>query len=88
MYYNKAAEIQEAAQNEFDDAKYLALVADFEKSLKACIEPFEKAFEISQDNSVKVGVAEYLKNACFRFREEDEAFLEKYNKYNDFVAGN
>ena len=88
MFYDKAAEIQEAAQNEFDDAKYLALVADFEKSLKACIEPFEKAFEITADNSVKVGVAEYLKNACFRFRESDPDMLAKYNKYNDFVANN
>lgn len=86
MFYDKAADIQEAAQNEFDDAKYLALVADFEKSLKACIEPFEKAFELTQDDAVKVGIAEYLKNACFRFRETDEALLEKYNKYNDFVA--
>ncbi len=86
MFYDKAAEIQEAAQNEFDDAKYLALVADFEKSLKACVEPFEKAFELTKDDGVKLGIAEYLKNACFRFRDSDEAFLEKYNKYNDFVS--
>lgn len=88
MFYDKAAEIQEAAQNEYDDAKYLALVADFEKSLRACVAPFEKAFEITKDNAVKVGVAEYLKNACFRFRESDEEMLAKYNKYNDFVAAN
>lgn len=87
MYYNKAVEVQEAAQNEFDDAKYLALASEFENTLKACIVPFEKAFEISKDNSTKAGIAEYLKNACFRFREEAE-YGEKYEKYSAFVTEN
>lgn len=87
LYYNEAVRIQEEAQNEFDDAKYLALVEQFEKTLKSCVEPFEKAFEISADPTVKVSVAEYLKNACFRFREDAE-FGEKYEKFNSFVAEN
>lgn len=87
LYYNLAVEIQEEAQNEFDDNKYLALVEKFESTLKACIEPFEKAFEITKDDAVKVSVAEYLKNACFRFRDDAE-FGEKYEKYNNFVANN
>jgi len=87
LYYNQAVEIQEKAQNEFDDAKYMALVAEFEKTLKACIEPFEKAFELSADPNVKVSVAEYLKNACFRFRTE-EPYGTKYETYNNYVAQN
>jgi len=87
MFYNKAVEIQEAAQNEFDDNKYMALVAEFEQTLKACIEPFEKAFEITQDKDIRTSVAEYLKNACFRFRTEDASFQEKYDFYNNVING-
>ncbi len=87
LLYNQAVDIQDKAQNEFDDAKYAALVADFEKSLKGCIEPFEKAFEITKDNEVKVSIAEYLKNACYRFREESQEYADKYQKYYDVASG-
>ncbi len=80
-FYNKAAEIAEKASNEMDDAKYMALMGEFENALKSCIAPFEKAFEVSKDSEVKVGVSEYLKNACYRFRTEDASYQEKYDKY-------
>lgn len=85
LLYNKALNLQEAASQEMDDAKYMALVKDFETALKDCIEPFEKAFEVSKDQSIKVSIAEYLKNACFRFRADAE-YLAKYQKYNQVVA--
>ena len=81
MLYNHAADLQEQAQNEMDDAKYLKLAEAFEKSLKDCIAPFEKAYELSQDEEIKQGVAEYLRNACFRFRSDAE-YMAKYEKYN------
>ena len=80
-FYNKAAEIAEKASNEMDDAKYMALMGEFENALKSCIAPFEKAFEVSKDSEVKVGVSEDLKNACYRFRTEDASYQEKYDKY-------
>ena len=86
MLYNNAVKLQEEAQNEMDDAKYLVLAEAFEKSLKDSIEPFEKAFELTQDEEMKKGVAEYLKNACFRFRSDAE-YMAKYEKYNA-AAGN
>ena len=85
LYYNKAVEIQEMANSENDDAKYDALVKEFESTLKSCVEPFEKAFELTQTEDVKASVAEYLKNACFRFRE-DETYAAKYQKYADASA--
>jgi tetratricopeptide (TPR) repeat protein len=85
LLYNKALNLQEAASKEMDDAKYMALVKDFEIALKDCIEPFEKAYEVSKDQSIKVSIAEYLKNACFRFRADAE-YLAKYQKYNQVVA--
>ena len=86
LLYNRAVDIQEKAQSEMDDTKYAALVTDFEKALKGCIEPFEKAFEITKDNEVKTSIAEYLKNACYRFREEGQDYADKYQKYYDVVA--
>lgn len=87
-YYNLAVDLQDKAAQELNDAKYMALSAEFEKALKSCIEPFEKAFEISKDNEVKQSVAEYLKNACFRFRTDETAdYNAKYEKYNKFLAG-
>ena len=85
LLYNKAVDLQEKASNEMDDAKYMVLVGQFEEALKGCIEPFETAFELSADNDVKVSIAEYLKNACFRFRTDD-AYMAKYEKYNKIVA--
>ena len=82
LYYDTAVEIQDKASLETDDAKYMALMADFEKTLKSCIEPFEKAFEVTKDDTIKKAVAEYLKNACFRFRTEGAEYQAKYDKYN------
>lgn len=81
MFYNKAIELQTAAQAELDDAKYMALVKEFEDALKSCIAPFEKAFEITKDDAVKVGISEYLKNIYYRFREESPENLANYEKY-------
>lgn len=87
-FYNLAASIQEEAANELDDAKYMALMGEFETALKACIPPFEKAFEITADSEVKLGVAEYLKNACYRFISESDEYKQKYDKYNAYLEQN
>ena len=87
MYYDYAVELQEKAQEELDDAKYAAMVEQFEGALKSCIEPFEKAFEITKDAEVKLSIAEYLKNACFRFRDQ-AGYQAKYEKYNQYYSDN
>ena len=81
LLYDTAVDLQDKANSESDDAKYMALMGEFEKSLKGCIEPFEKAFEVTKDPGIKRAVAEYLKNACFRFRTEGAEFQTKYDKY-------
>jgi len=85
LLYNQAFDIQEEAQAELDDAKYMALVEKFDATLKGCIAPFEKAIEVTKDESLKPSIAEYLKNACYRFREDAE-FGAKYEKYSAMVA--
>ena len=87
MYYDYAVELQEKAQEELDDAKYAALVEQFESALKSCIQPFEKAFEVTKDTELKVSIAEYLKNACFRFRDQAD-YQAKYEKYNQYYSEN
>lgn len=86
MFYNKAIEVQTKAQEELDDAKYMELVKEFETALKSCIAPFEKAFNITKDEGVKVGVSEYLKNAYYRFRDESADFMAGYEKYSKISA--
>ncbi len=83
-YYDLAVDLQNAASEELDDEKYVALLGEFETALKSCIAPFETAFELTDDVEIKVSVAEYLKNACFRFRTESDyqAKYEKYSNYN------
>lgn len=87
-FYNLAVDLQEKASTEMDDAKYMALVGEFESALKSCIAPFEKAYEITADAEVKTSVAEYLKNACFRFRTESADMQAKYDKYAAAASGN
>ena len=89
-YYNRAVEIQEeAAKVDIRDYKtYDRLMGpggEFEVTLKSCIEPFEKAFGISKDEEIKKSMAEYIKNACFRFRSEEE-YKQKLDKYNDYLG--
>lgn len=87
MYYNRAIDLQTKASEELDDAKYMALVADFEKALKSCIEPFEKAYALTKGEDIKKSVAEYLKNAYYRFMSDDDPkYKEGYEKYSAIVA--
>ena len=85
LFYNQAIEVQTKSQEEMDDNKYMALVAEFEKNLRACIEPFEKAYNVAKDNDIRVNIAEYLKNAFYRFRDQDPSFQAGYDKYNEIV---
>ncbi|MCR5003453.1 MAG: hypothetical protein K5984_03705, partial [Bacteroidales bacterium] len=81
LYYDEAVAIQTKAQDELDDNKYQALVTDFEKALKSCLEPFEKAYSVSKDEALKLNCAFYLKNAYFRFRGESAEYQAAYDKY-------
>ena len=83
-FYDKAVDLQNKAAEEMDDAKYTALMGEFEVALKSCIEPFEMAFELCNDTDIKLSIAEYLKNACFRFRTSGDEYVQKYEKYSSY----
>ena len=78
-------ELQEKASNELDDKKYNALVVEFEQALKNALEPFEKAYAVSKDNSLKVNIAEYLKNIYYRFSSNGPEYEASYKKYDEVV---
>lgn len=83
MQFDRAVDIQ----NEMNDLplneykKYDELSKQFEQVLKLAIEPFEKAFEISQNESVKLSAADYLKRIYFVYRSEYQTEYEKYEAY-------
>lgn len=86
LYYEEALKYQDLASNEMDDEKWNGYMKQFEEALKNCIDPFEKAFDVCSDPAVRKNICEYLKNACFRFRTEDEAYMKKYEKYSAAAA--
>ena len=85
LYYNQALVIQDQAAAELDNAKYEALVEQFEKALLDALGPFEKAFAISKDDNIRISIAEYLKNIYYRFSTKGPEYEEGYNKYNQIV---
>ena len=85
MYYNVAIEIQDKAANEMDNAKYEALVAKMEEALLNALTPFEAAYNMSKDDSLRVNIAEYLKNIYYRFYSKGADYEAGYNKYNEVV---
>ena len=85
MFYNVAIDIQNAAANEMDNAKYEALVVKMENALLSALEPFEKAYNMSKDDSLRVNIAEYLKNIYYRFYSKGADYEAGYNKYNEVV---
>jgi tetratricopeptide (TPR) repeat protein len=84
-YYDKAVEIQTAASDELDDQKYMEMVKELDTMLQKAIAPFEKSFELVQDEEIRPVVIEYLKNIYFRLRTESPEFEAAYNKYNDML---
>ncbi|MDD2293166.1 MAG: hypothetical protein PHD07_03015 [Bacteroidales bacterium] len=85
LYYDHAVDVQNSASEETDDAKYSALVKEFEESLEKAIDPFEKALTLTSDPDIKQAIAEYLKNIYFRFREKSADYAAAYEKYNNYL---
>lgn len=85
MFYNIAIEIQDKAANEMNQAKYEALLAQMEEALLNALKPFEAAYNMSKDNSLRVNIAEYLKNIYYRFYSKGAEYEAGYNKYNEVV---
>ncbi len=85
-YYDQAVAIQEKANMEADDSKYMELLKQLDESLESSIVPLEKAFTLTDDAELQAYVAELLKNVYFRFREKNADYQAAYEKYNSFLS--
>ena len=87
-YFDEAIAIQDKmnALDINDVEGYDALQKEFEKYLEMSIEPFEKAFNMTEDKDVKIAVASALKQVFFRFRTRDAKYAEGYEKYNNYLT--
>lgn len=87
VYYTRSEQISEAAAKlDYNDVEgYDKLVKEYDIALKACVEPFEKAFELSKNEGLKTSLAAYLRNACYRFMEGNQEYKDKYEKYTKFI---
>jgi len=85
MYLELADKYSEDAQNEMNDKKYLELVAQYEEFITKAIEPLEKAFAMTSNESVKSNVSQYLKNVYYRFRDKSPEYQAGYEKYNELA---
>ena len=87
MFYDAALETQNRANDELDDRKWAALMEEVDRYLQKAIKPFEKSFEISDNQDIKVTAAMYLKTIYYRMQGKDEAYKPLYEKYRDFSEG-
>lgn len=86
LYYEHAVDLQDKANNEMNDSKYMALIKDMEASLETAINPFEEAFKMAEgDKEIQTAIAEYLKNIYFRFRSKGDDYQKKYDFYNNLL---
>lgn len=89
-YYDWAVDIQNQANMEADDNKYMQLLEQLDATLKSAIAPLERAFSLaeSQDPELKPYVAELLKNIYFKYRNDAPEYQNNYDKYNNFLQEN
>ena len=85
MFYNIAIEVANAANNEMDNTKYEKLLVKLEEVLMSALSPFEAAYNLSKNESLKVDIADYLKNIYYRFYSKGAEYEAGYNKYNEIV---
>ena len=65
--------------------KYDELAAKLTEVYISALEPFEKAYEVSEIPEVKAAAADYLKRLNFQLRNVDPKYQEAYEKWNGIV---
>ncbi|MCL2727363.1 MAG: tetratricopeptide repeat protein [Bacteroidales bacterium] len=87
MYYDTVVDIQNRAADELDDRKWAAMMEESDQILMKAVDPFEKAFALTNDKDVQAEIAIYLKNSYYRLQGKDEAYLPLYEKYKAISEG-
>jgi len=63
----------------------MQMVEELDVMLEKAIAPFEKSFELVQDDEIRTVVVEYLKNIYFRLRTKSPEYEASYEKYNKML---
>lgn len=84
-WLTKAAKLLDEATVTEDYKKWESLVNEANEIYKKCMEPFEKAFNLTTDDQVKLGCAEYLKSIYYRFSSDSDDYMAKYKEYDAYV---
>ena len=89
-YFEMAVKVgEEIDKLDLDDIEnYERLLKQQEQYLMDSIEPFEKAFSTTDDQEVKIAVAQALKQVYFRFRDRDPKYAAGHKKYGEFLINN
>jgi superkiller protein 3 len=85
LHYNKAISIQDAASKEPDDNKFAAMLKDLDKELRAALPAFERAYELYSE---ELSTVQFLKNICYRFREQSPKMMADFERYSKIIQEN
>ncbi len=86
LYYGIAIDLQEKASDPALSYKdWEALNKKFTEYLKKAVEPFEAAYNLTKDDTLKVNIANFLKEIYYRFYDEGPEWAEGYKKYSTVV---
>ncbi len=80
-------ELLERANTEMDNAKYEAIVVEFNENVKGQVEALSKAFGACGDLATKKELARLVKDLAFKLRAE-EKYQAIYDEYKAFVENN
>jgi tetratricopeptide (TPR) repeat protein len=84
VYYDRGAEIQNAAIDIRDVKEYDAELEKANVEFKKSLKPFEKAFKL---NPTERAFVDALRSVYYRFREESPEMMANYEKYKAIFDG-
>ena len=86
MYYGVAIALQERASDpSISNQEWERLNKLFAEYLKKAVAPFETAYNMTKDASLKVNIANFLKEIYYRFYDEGPEWEAGYKKYSEVV---
>lgn len=77
VYFNQAQSLYESAADIRDNDEYNAQIEKADAYLLKAVQPMEKCHELKPDD---MSVLDVLKTAYYRLRNDDPAYMEKYNE--------
>ena len=84
FYIDRGAEYFNKAQETMDDREWERLIGEYNKELIKSLEPLEKFMQVA-DEARRKDVAPTLRQVYFQLRNLDEAYMKKYEEYQQMT---